>query len=240
MASDLPTWPLLRGRTASRLKSFSHQSGGIGAPCRLPGCARKVSRSTKPGPSRWFCDHKCADDFRTQQRALDAAIGELAAVYQSDGHPAPIRKRLRADLEWLIEVRQAYVTPRIWRREAPIDSNGSDEGAGHQEQPLPSAEDAFREEVRRAAMRPEPTDPCPTCQGSGDLKDLRSPPETDMRAKHQKTRDTYAEMADVLRRLHLLGDVSLLSVDAHRLLEKRAAEEERLLQRSLRRPPLEK
>ncbi len=166
MSVEQPQWPDLSQRTRSRLTAFSDRShpASTTAPCRLPGCNERVERRETAGPPRFFHHRKCAVEFRTRRNALDAAVEERAELLESARHTIREAKRIRADLEWLLDQRSLYVPSGAWRR-APTDGETADADS--------CATDAYLHSVYLARRKPNPVDPCPTCKGSGDLKDLR-------------------------------------------------------------------
>lgn len=192
MASDQRVLSNLSGRGASRLKFISQPSLGedLYVPCRLPGCAELVRRKQGAGRSRWFHDRKCLDDFRTRRSALDAAISELASRATDD--PLPGARELagiRSDLDWLLDVRSTYVTPGEWR-----DTTLPDETSQ-----MPDLE-----YIRYVQDIRSPSDPCPTCEGTGDLKDHRSPTPTTAQAKQRERVDLLASLVPKLKRLSMM------------------------------------
>lgn len=226
MAAELGIWPFLARKTASRLAFMSHPStpNVVRVPCRLPDCTKPVKRSTRPGRPKWFHHHKCADAFRIRQRALDAAIDDLAAKFLSADYTTREKAAIRADLEWLVDVRMTYAGPGSWRTPSarPEDLRADDPGV------------RFIAEVHAAVSRPERADRCPTCQGTGDLSHLRPQlsPHLPM-AKRRAETDTYAEIAGLFKRLAFLRG-SAPVVEAYEYWETRAAAAEHALQRTLR------
>lgn len=224
MDPEQAAWPFLRAKTTRRLAFMSSFSmpETPGIPCRLPECAELVSRSRKPGRTKWFHSQKCADAFRTRRRALDVATSELATAYLAQAHSQDVGKRMLSDFEWLMGVRQAYVAPDAWR------SND----AGDRAPEAGSAQQELEDLLRRAR---EPADPCPTCRGSGDLAKLRAPLVAGGRRRRRAEVDLMAEMAGVFRRLSMLRP-SYEGVQMLDWWEQRAKEGERHLQASLSDP----
>ena len=218
MPSDLPFHHSLSRKTMGRLRFISHTSsnGELTVPCRLPGCDEVVTRRSGAGRSRWFHDRKCVDDFRTRQRALDAAIDELAELATAHSSERELAA-IRSDLDWLLDVRSTYVTPGHWRRTALPEDTSS----------MPDLE-----YIRFVQDQRVPVDRCPTCDGTGDLKDRRSPTPSTGAAKRREEVDLLAGIAPKLSRLLALRPTLLLAEAWDEVLL-RATEAEETLRQSL-------
>lgn len=159
MSLDQANWPLLDSRTKRRLAFLASPDESVASvsTCRLPSCSAVVERLIRQGPARWFCSRACIDAFQQQQRALDAAIKQLAGECATGQHPARKLARLRSDLEWLLEVRSAYAVPGAWRETL----NGC---------PAPHSDDRDRDLIQRAlnASARVGRQACPACDGTGN------------------------------------------------------------------------
>lgn len=182
-------WPFLRTKTATRLEFLAHENEQSQAPCRLPQCGGWAVRPRKRGRNAWFCGRSCADAFRTQRRALDAALHEMLERFTSETLTVRERNQLRSDLEWLTEVRQAYVSPGSWRAHDP-DADPS------------ASADSDEVVTQLLTGRPHHRDPCPSCGGTGDLfsrrRDVSSLPALERR---RLVRDKLVSMARLFEEL---------------------------------------
>lgn len=165
MQSDQPLPRWLSSRTASRLGFLrkGNSPDRLNFWCRRPGCNEEVVREPGRGRPKWFHNDKCAVEFSRHRAALDDAISELSEVVMSTDVDVHSRREAEWALRWFLVARSAYVAPTEWE---VLASRG-----------VPVNAAAITRLVtfwRLAAGRPEPgSDPCPMCQGSGDLSARR-------------------------------------------------------------------
>lgn len=198
---------ILRGlspRTVRRLRFISHSPDHsvLTAPCRLPGCGRTIVRGAERGRDRWFCNHKCADDFRVRQRALSAAIEELLERLSDSSLTTRERRRTASDLAYLVEIRQPYVAPARWRREVGED----DENGG--------LADSLKNSALEAAFEPRSGKRCTTCNGTGDMSRLTPKPGDSPISKRATEGALFGAIADLMSLLPWVSPRVAIAIEA--------------------------